>query len=623
MFIKIYKFIWEQKKLYRGKVLLILGVLLVSALFSDVLIPYVMGKLVDKFEPSFPGMNYAQLISFFGLLILGYFLFRYLSTVCWIIMRKAFNHVEGYTLEATENRIRAIMFGKSMDFFNKKFSGSLTNKETKFTRAYERLYDEFTFNIWPTSWRFLGVVILLFFVSPMFSWIILAYGTIYIVFMYKFSKYKFKYDEKASRETSKMTGRIADIYTNILAIKLFASEEYEQRKFEQQNHRRLKARLKAWKLGNTRDNIVSLFNDTAMIVIMIGAVLSWNQGALTIGEVVLLLTYSNQLRMYMHNFGNAIKSTMVSYSDMVEMMEYIEIDPQSTNTSIVEPCRISEGKIEFKSISFAYEGTERKVFDNFSLTIEPGQKIALVGESGSGKSTLVKLIPRLHEIIEGDILIDGQSIKSMTLHDLRRKISSIPQEPNLFHRTVKENIKNNREDASMEEIERAAERACAKDFITKELERGYETVVGERGVMLSGGQKQRVALAGALLQDTPILLLDEATSAIDAIKEKDIQQALHNLSYKRTTIVIAHRLSTVMDMDRVVVMSEGAIVEDGTPQELLQAKGAFYTLWRAQQNPETLKHQIQLLTDSEKRVLFAEAFPQQKIPHEKGLTVSR
>lgn len=621
MFIKIFKFIWEQKKLHKGKVILILLFLLISAGLADVLAPYLFSKFIDTFQVVSQGLSIFGLVSIFGALLGGYVACRYLSTSLWMLMRKMFAFVEAKTLEDTENRIRKVMFGKSMDFYNKKFSGSITNKETKFTRAYERLFDEFTFNMWPTTWRFLGVITILFFIAPVFSWIFIGYGSVYLTFTILYSKYKFQFDEYASRMTSKMTGRIADIYTNTLAIKLFASERYEEEKFVRENHDRFLARMKSWKLGNIRDNIVSFFNDTIMITIMIGALISWNNRSITTGEVVLLFTYSSQIRMYMHWIGNAIKAVMYNYADMVEMMEYIELVPEVVDPLEPEIEKFHQGKIDVQSISFTYPGTKKRVFEDFSLHIPAGQKIGLVGQSGSGKSTFVSLLPRLYDITDGDILIDGQSIRMITQHDLRCRISLISQEPVLFHRTIGEIIRYDKGDATMSDIEHAAKLACAHDFITNDLENGYDTIVGERGVMLSGGQKQRVAIARALLEKTPILILDEATSAMDAISERDIQTALINLlqDQDRTMIVIAHRLSTVMHLDRVIVMEYGKIVEDGTPNELLERKGEFYRLWRAQQNKETLKHQLQLLTDEEKRELLTDEFDQGKVAQKRLL----
>lgn len=606
MFIKIITFIWAQKRKHKNQVIAILLLLLLSAGLADIFAPYVFSKFVDKLQAMLPGQPREVLIQSFGLLFVAYMLARYLSTTAWMWMRKHFSYVEAKTLEDTENRIRSLMFEKSMNFFNTRYSGAITTKETKFTRSYERLFDEFIFSLWPTTWRLLGVITILLFVAPMFAWIFLVYVVIYLTFTTLYSRYKLKYDEYASKMTSKMTGRIADIYTNILAIKLFASERFEQERFEQENAKRFAARMQAWRLGNIRDNIVSFFNDTVMIIIMGGALLSWNAHSLTGGEVVLLFTYSVQVRLYMHWLGNSIKNSMTNYADMTEMMHYMDRKAELLDPVTPEPCKIHQGSIEFKNMSFSYPGSTRKIFDNFSLSIPAGQKIGLVGHSGSGKSTLISLLPRLYDITSGDIVIDGQSIKSITQHDLRRNISLISQEPVLFHRTIKEIIQYDKFDATDDEIVHAAKLACAHDFIMHELEKGYDTIVGERGVMLSGGQKQRVAIARALLEKTPILILDEATSAMDAIAEKEIQHALESLLLDkvRTMVVIAHRLSTVMHLDRVIVLDAGRIIEDGTPSQLLEQQGEFYRLWRAQQNLETLRYQLQLLTDKEKISLF-------------------
>lgn len=623
MFIKIYKFIWEQKKLLKGEVRLILFLLLISAVLADVLAPYIVGHTIDKFSIAKPGMGWQSLWEVFGVLWIGYVLCRYLSTVSWSIMRGTFSYVEAKTLENTENKIRSIMFEKSMDFFNKRFAGAITNKESRFTRSYERLFDEFVFNIWPTVWRFTGVIVMLLFVAPLFAWMFIGYAVVYLSFTTFYSRYKFQFDVRASKINSKMTGIVADIYTNILAIKLFASEKYEQGKFNHENHQRFLARMKSWELGNLRDNIMSFFNDTVLIVILTFALFGWNKGTITAGSVVLLFTYSNQIRMYMFSLGSAIKNSMSNYSEMVEMMTYIESEPDIKDPQSAAICEINKGEIIFDSVSFHYPGTEKKVFENFSLHIPSGQKLGLVGHSGSGKTSFVSLIPRLYDIISGTILIDGQKIDTITQTDLRRKVSMISQEPVLFHRSVREIIQNDNGTVGIVDIENAAKLAYAHDFISNDLENGYDTIVGERGVMLSGGQKQRVAIARALLEKTPILILDEATSAMDGDSEKKIQLALEQLlqDQGRTMIVIAHRLSTVMELDRVIVFDDGKIIEDGTPLDLLEKKGQFYKLWRSQQNKKTLKYQLQLLTEEEKKELFAADFSRQKITENEGLVV--
>ena len=250
-------------------------------------------------------------------------------------------------------------------------------------------------------------------------------------------------------------------------------------------------------------------------------------------------------------------------------------DKQDAATLIV-----SKGQITFEGVKFHYKGTEPP-FQNKSVTIEAGQKVGLVGYSGGGKSTFVNLILRLYDVTDGRILIDNQDIRDVTQDSLRSQIAMIPQDPSLFHRTLMENIRYGRVAATNAEGIAAAKKAHAHEFISK-LPQGYESLVGERGVKLSGGQRQRIAIARAILKNAPILILDEATSQLDSVTERDIQESLWQLMQDKTTIVIAHRLSTLLHMDRIIVFDQGKIVEDGTHTELLSKRGLYKTLWDAQ-----------------------------------------
>jgi ATP-binding cassette subfamily B protein len=263
------------------------------------------------------------------------------------------------------------------------------------------------------------------------------------------------------------------------------------------------------------------------------------------------------------------------------MVQILSIEPEVKDPSKPEKSRIKKGQLQFDDVKFQHEGSDEAIFDGFSLEIMAGEKVGLVGHSGSGKTTFTRLLLRLSDIDDGQILIDGQNIAKVTQDDLRRSIAYVPQEPLLFHRTIAENISYGKPSASDAEIRKAARDANAAEFIDK-LPNGYETLVGERGVKLSGGQRQRIAVARAMLKDAPILVLDEATSALDSESERLIQDALWRLMQGRTAIVIAHRLSTVQRLDRIVVLDDGQIVEQGTHKQLLKTDGTYARLWAHQ-----------------------------------------
>jgi ATP-binding cassette subfamily B protein len=294
---------------------------------------------------------------------------------------------------------------------------------------------------------------------------------------------------------------------------------------------------------------------------------------------------------YTSNIGQRLwefsQQTLRNYNralgDAQDMTEILAIEPEVKDPAKPQKSRIKNGAISFKEMSFAHpeSNDDDGLFNNLNLDIKPGEKIGLVGRSGSGKTSLTKLLLRYHDLDSGEILIDSQNIAKITQDDLRRSIAYVPQEPLLFHRTIQENIAYGKPDATMDEVHEAARKANAADFIEK-LADGYETLVGERGVKLSGGQRQRIAIARAILKDAPILVLDEATSALDSESERLIQDALWELMKGRTAIVIAHRLSTIQKMDRILVMENGEIVEQGTHTQLVKHGGIYAQLWAHQ-----------------------------------------
>jgi ATP-binding cassette subfamily B protein len=322
-----------------------------------------------------------------------------------------------------------------------------------------------------------------------------------------------------------------------------------------------------------------------MIAIMMGfsayfLVYLYGKGLVSIGDFALIFGLSMQLghmtwytMSFVDQFNQAVGKCKQSLSALL-------IQPEITDQLDARDLRVEKGEISFDKVRFHYKGTE-PLFQNKSVIIAAGQKVGLVGYSGGGKTTFVNLILRLYDVTEGHILIDGQDIRDVTQESLRASIALIPQDPSLFHRSLMDNIRYGRTNATDEDVIEAAKRAHAHEFINT-LSQGYDALVGERGVKLSGGQRQRIAIARAILKNAPILILDEATSQLDSVTESHIQESLWDLMQGKTTIVIAHRLSTLLHMDRILVFDRGKIVEDGTHQELLSQAGLYKTLWNAQ-----------------------------------------
>jgi ATP-binding cassette subfamily B protein len=306
----------------------------------------------------------------------------------------------------------------------------------------------------------------------------------------------------------------------------------------------------------------------------------WLNGKISAGMVVLIQIYMFAAFDHLWDLGKSMVRLFKALADAKEMVDIFDEKPDIEDIKNPEKCLISRGEINFQNVNFEYvKGFP--VFSEFNFKIKPGEKVGLVGHSGSGKSTIVKMLLRFADVKSGGILIDGQNIAKLRQDDLRQKVSYVPQEPILFHRSIKENIGYAKHGASDEEIIDAAKKAHAHEFISQ-LPKGYDTMVGERGVKLSGGERQRIAIARAMLKDSPILMLDEATSSLDSISESYIQDAFDELMKGKTTVVIAHRLSTVQKMDRIIVLDKGHIVEEGTHKELLEKKGFYAALWERQ-----------------------------------------
>ncbi|MBD2726251.1 ABC transporter ATP-binding protein [Nostoc sp. FACHB-892] len=388
------------------------------------------------------------------------------------------------------------------------------------------------------------------------------------------------YSRIAAAARSETTGIIVDAITNLTSSRLFARLGFERRYLNEQ----LRLELKEVRKSNWYSERIRWFQFISAAILKVGTLyysLSlWNQGAITAADFVVATSLSlliisearNLSRRFLEIFehiGNIANGVLT----IIQPHELIDRDKAIAHS-------ITQGKIEFRQVNFSYlEG--KQVFQNLSVTIQPGQRVGLVGFSGSGKSTFVNLILRVFDPQSGQIIIDGVDIRDMTQEALHAQISLIPQDPSLFHRTLMENIRYGRLDATDEEVIKAARKAHAHDFIAQ-IKEGYHSLVGERGVKLSGGQRQRIAIARVILKDAPILILDEATSSLDSITEKAIQDTLDLVMNEKTVIVVAHRLSTIAHLDRILVFDQGRIIEDGTHNQLLAKGGAYYRLWKMQ-----------------------------------------
>lgn len=479
-----------------------------------------------------------------------------------------------------ENDCFKVIHRLPLSYFASTHVGSIVAKVRRFSAGYNLLDLHITRDLLHATVLTIGSVIVVSRFAPVIAAIFVVWGLSYIGVLFIVVRWKLTMDIDKVRADSVATGILTDGVTNFLAVKMFASFNREYERYATANDAVERAMRRSWIGTTVLDATQGIIIALVTIVILFLTLLLWSQGRLSIGTIFLVQTYVLIVGSQFTGLGLALKNIYRSAADCMEMMEIKRIVPDVLDPAIPEPSRITAGQIDLENITFAYH-PGKPVFTDFSLSIPVGQRIGIVGRSGAGKSTIVSLLLRLMDVQSGSIRIDGQDIRSIIQDDLRNAVSYVPQEPLLFHRTIRENILYGKPTATDAEIIDASTKAYAHEFI-QGLPSGYDTIVGERGIKLSGGERQRIAIARAMLKDSPILVLDEATSSLDSVSETYIREAFDSLVRNRTTVVIAHRLSTIQRLDRIIVLDQGRIVEEGTHAELLIRKGVYAELWAHQ-----------------------------------------
>ncbi len=474
------------------------------------------------------------------------------------------------------------MIGHAHSFFADNFGGSLTQKINKYAKAFQRLMDMLVDNGIPLIIRSIGTVIAIYTLIPKYAYILAIFCFVFLVTALIYTRCKLKYDVMAALSDTKTTGALADSISNHSSIQLFAGHQHEELRVGKVIDNQKDITSINWYLWDGLIFIQSFYIIIIEFIIFWTAINDWKYGLITLPIIVLLQSYLGRLSENLWSFAGIVRVFYDSFSDAQEMALILDTPYGIQDSKNLKILKQTKGEVVFDNVTYIYDKNDTKVFDNFSLTIPAGQKIAIVGTSGAGKSTFVNLLMRLFNLTSGRVMIDGVDISSISQKNLREEISFVPQDPALFHRTLMDNIRYGRRDATDEEVKEASRLANCDKFIDR-LPEGYDTFVGERGIKLSGGERQRVAIARAILKNAPILILDEATSALDSESEMLIQEALQNLIKNKTTIVIAHRLSTIRTMDRIIVIENGKIIEDDNHDELVGKEGGIYKrLWDIQ-----------------------------------------
>lgn len=543
--------------------------------------PYVMSLIVDRVGESAVASD--QVFTVFG---------PYVTALVLInVLGQAASKLQDYMLYKLEIAVSYdlatmsfdALCNQSMSFHSDRFGGTLVSQTNKFMSAYNQLIETL-------NWPFLAVItsitstcIILVPRVPAYVVILMLLLVVYAGVSYYLYKRILNLNEKAASAQNQLSGELSDSVSNILTVKTYGREDYERKLFDDANKQVVASDSKRMWASLTRGIITAIITIVIMCVVAVFIAGGNAWFGITPGTLVIMFTYTYNITNQFNFINSGLQRLNRALGDASGMTIVLDEPRLVADKPDAQELQVREGAISFRDIGFSYksEGAVTEVFRNFNLDIPAGQRIGLVGRSGSGKSTLTSLLLRLADIQEGRILIDGQNIADSTQVSLRRQIAYVPQEPLLFHRTIRENIAYGRPDATEEEIRAAAADANALEFIEK-LPQGFDTMTGERGVKLSGGQRQRIAIARALLAQAPILVLDEATSALDSESEHLVQEALERLMAGRTCIVVAHRLSTVAGLDRIVVLSDGVVVEDGTHEQLSAGDGEYGRLWDRQ-----------------------------------------
>ncbi|MBD0427027.1 ABCB family ABC transporter ATP-binding protein/permease [Aquisalinus flavus] len=541
--------------------------------------PILLEEVVNGLDQSNPAVIAVATITS---LVVGYGIFRLLSVAVPQLREFLFARVGQNAQREVAIDVFRHLHALSLRFHLERRTGGLSRIIERGIRSIDFLFRFLLFNIIPTFIQ-LGIIAVLFSIryDPVYAVIAAVTVIVYVWFTVASTEWRLKFRREMNQQDTEANTRAVDSLLNYETVKYFNNERWEADRYNDAMAKYQEAAIRS----NNSLAIVnigqSLIFNAGIVAILILATRAIAAGEMEVGVITGISLIMMQLYQPLNILGFAYREIKQSMIDMEKMFSLQKVEPEVEDRPDARPLAVDGAAIVFDNVHFRYE-EDRPILKGVSFAAQPGEKIAIVGHSGAGKSTISRILYRFYDIDEGSVTIDGQDIREVTQDSLRAAIGMVPQDTVLFNETIGYNIAYARPGATQTQIEQAAQMAQIHDFVAG-LPKGYDTVVGERGLKLSGGEKQRVAIARTILKNPPILILDEATSALDSVTEQGIQTALRNVAESRTTLVIAHRLSTIIDADRILVMDDGKIIEQGTHAELLTKGGDYAELWQRQQ----------------------------------------
>ncbi len=572
---------WRYTMTYKRDFLIgSIGAILAS-MTQSIIPPFIIAKLFAKLQLAYAHHGKLQIHEFAPFLI-AYALAMLVGAIFWRIQSYFVWQYEIKIRRDIANDVYGHLQLQSQHFHADHFAGALVSQTNKFIGSYERLMDDFIWNILPGLTTLVLGIAVLFFISTGYALVLLFVAVVYILIMWRRVKIQLPYNISEAVKESQQTAALADAVTNLSTIRAFAREKHEATLFSSKVNELYACQRKLSIEVLKTEAISHVQTNTFQVIAVLAGLLAITNFHANVSVLYLVISYTQNIVNQLWQFSRIVRNVNRSLGDAAEMTQILGIEPEIQDAKRVKKFISGQGQIDFKQVHFYYpENTVAPLFEDLTFSVKPGEKIGLVGPSGGGKTTVTKLLLRFIDIQGGEILVDKQNIATVSQFDLRDHISYVAQEPVLFHRSIADNIRYGHLSATDKEVQTVAKMAHADTFISQ-LPKGYQTFVGERGVKLSDGQRQRVAIARAMLKNAPIIVLDEATSSLDSENEALIQDALWQLMADRTAIVIAHRLSTIQKMDRIIVLLDGKIVEEGSHTQLLAKNGTYATLWAHQ-----------------------------------------